>query len=641
MSRKRRIDAILIITGLLMLIWVIDYGQSTFAQEHQHTHAPVSTKQLKNPLTATEQNIARGRTLFRQNCVPCHDIDGRARAQIASAMKVKPADLTMLHGLTDGEIYWVITHGIKASEMPSFKTNLSDEERWQTTIYVKHLMGEHPHTVAKETHKHQPKKPETTRSRQDVTQQHQHADQPASEQKQGQTSPSDHQQHQTLPADQQHKGMTQDHQQQGHESKQMDHGQMDHDQMSSVTGGPYRSHMAIGSGTSLIPSSSPGYMWHFRPNNWTVMLHGELKTGFNYQSGPRGVGKAESQNYLMVMASRKLAGGEFMLRGMFSAEPLTIPHGGSPQLFQVGETYRGQPIVDAQHPHDLFMELAASYTYPISEQVAVQFYGGPVAEPALGPTAFMHRASASENPASPLGHHWQDSTHISHGVFTTAITAWRFKIEGSVFNGREPDEDRVALDFGPMDSWSTRLWFTPTRNWAMQFSHGHLIEPEAHEPINISRTTASISYNRQWSDGNWASSLIWGRNSTIHGDSNTYLFESTVNFIKKNYFYTRLELADREGLLQENIFGKPSLEPNRLFPALSGLNGETEFEPQFRIAAFTFGGVRDVISTSKLLVGIGADLTFYHQPGALKTVYGNNPIGAHFFIRLRPGKMQH
>lgn len=411
--------------------------------------------------------------------------------------------------------------------------------------------------------------------------------------------------------------------------------------MNSITGGPFHNHLAIGSGTSILPASSPGYMWYFTPRDWTIMIHGEFKLGFNYQRKPRGVGKAESQNNLMIMASHKLVGGELMFRTMLSAEPLTYPHGGSPQLFQVGETYHGRPIIDAQHPHDLVMELAASYTYPITENVSIQFYGGPVAEPALGPVAFMHRPSALENPSAPLGHHWQDSTHISHGVATVGLTAWHFKLEGSIFNAREPDEDRVAIDFDKMNSYSGRLWFTPTRNWTMQFSHGVLKRPEFHEPFDIRRTTASISYNRSWDDGNWASSVIWGRNSKPTGDSNVYLFESTVNFIKTNYFYTRIELADREGLLEENIFGKPSLEATELFPSLTPTPVTTGFEPQFRVNAFTFGGVKDVVSTSKLIVGIGADITIYDQPRALARVYGANPLGTHFFIRLRPGKMEH
>jgi hypothetical protein len=158
-----------------------------------------------------------------------------------------------------------------------------------------------------------------------------------------------------------------------------------HAAMSTVTGGPFHSMSALGSGTALQPSSTPMSAWHAMFGGWMFMLHTEIKVGFDHQGGWRGVGKAESQNWLMVMAEGNAGAGRLMLRGMVSAEPLTAPHGGFPQLFQTGETYRGSPIIDAQHAHDLFMELAAGYTLPVSERVSLQIYGGPVAEPALGP----------------------------------------------------------------------------------------------------------------------------------------------------------------------------------------------------------------------------------------------------------------
>jgi hypothetical protein len=336
--------------------------------------------------------------------------------------------------------------------------------------------------------------------------------------------------------------------------------------MQSVTGGPFRSMNAIGSGTALQPASTPMEAWHFRPGSWTVMVHGELKAGFNFQGGRRGIGKLQSQNWGMAMAERSLGAGRLMLRGMLSAEPLTAPHGGFPHLFQTGETYRGRAIIDAQHPHDAVMELAGGYTLPLSDLLSLQFYGGPVAEPALGPVAFMHRASAIENPSSPLGHHWQDSTHVSHGVLTFGVTAWRFRGEYSRFHGKEPDEDRLRIDLGALDSSSYRLWFAPGRNWALQFSRGHLASPELLHPGDLDRRTASIGYNRTLQGGNWASTLAWGRNREVHGTSNAYLVESTLRFLRHNSVYTRLELVDKQGLFDDNIFDRPGdarLQPRR------------------------------------------------------------------------------
>ena len=416
-----------------------------------------------------------------------------------------------------------------------------------------------------------------------------------------------------------------------------------HSMMKTLSGGPFQAMAAIGSGTSLMPASSPAHMWHKTAGDWLIMAHWDLKLGFNHQGGPRGVNKAESQNWLMLMAERQFqGGGTLMLRGMFSAEPWTTPNRGFPELFQTGESFEGRPIIDAQHPHDLFMELAVSYTVPLSERVSVHLYGGPVGEPALGPVAFMHRASAAENPAAPLGHHWQDSTHIVHGVFSAGVTAGRFRVEGSIFRGAEPDEDRTDIEMGKLDSWSYRVWFTPTREWSLQYSHGRLTNPESLEPGDLTRDTASVSYNRQWHSGNWASSLIWGRNSESHGDSNAYLLESTLTLAEQNHLYGRIELADKIGLLQENIFGRAGTVDDHGHSVSSETDEhESDAERWFRVAAFTFGGVRDFIATSKLRMGIGADATFYKVPSGLKPVYGSSPTSFHLFLRLRPGKMSH
>jgi len=413
----------------------------------------------------------------------------------------------------------------------------------------------------------------------------------------------------------------------------------EHEMMSTVSGGPFRSMMAMGSGTSLMPTSSPGYMWHWIKDSWLLMAHGDIKVGFNHQGEPRGVNKAESQNWFMLTAERKAGPGQLLLRGMFAAEPWTAPRRGFPELFQTGETFEDHPIIDAQHPHDLFMELAAAYNIPLTEKVTLNFYGGPVGEPALGPVAFMHRISASENPEAPLGHHWQDSTHITHGVITAGITAGRFRVESSLFRGAEPDENRKDIEMGKLDSWSGRAWFTPTPNWTLQFSYGHLVDPEVAAPGNLKRLTASISHNHSWEDGNSASTIIWGRNRETHGTSNSYLLESTANFLDKNYVYTRMELVDKTGLLEENIFGRPGIEPSPLIGD-GGESGE-HFEQMFRIGAVTIGGVRDILVQPKFRVGIGADVTFYHVPEALEPIYGSSPTSFHIFVRIRPEKMSH
>jgi hypothetical protein len=240
----------------------------------------------------------------------------------------------------------------------------------------------------------------------------------------------------------------------------------------------------------------------------------------------------------------------------------------------------------------------------------------------------MHRASASENASAPLSHHLQDSTHISFGVVTTGFTYRWFKLEGSIFNGREPDENRYNFEAHPWNSRSERLWFAPNRNWSMQVSHGFLRNPEALEPGDVRRTTASISYNRVLARGNWASSLIWGRNHEGHGGEisnlNGYVAESTLKFLDRNYLYTRLELADK----------------NQLLRAADRLTlGITDDHPSFRIGAYTAGGARDIWNTDKLSLAVGSDVTFYSKPSILDPIYGSHPVSWKLFFRLRPAPM--
>ena len=146
MSRKTKMLTMAIVTGLLAAMWASGPKAIALAHDpHEHSHAPASAKKLKNPLTATDDNIDKGRALYNKNCASCHGQDGKAQTDVAAGMKIKPADLTALHERTDGEIYWVITNGIKKSGMPAFKAKAGTNERWQMTLYVKHLLGEHPH----------------------------------------------------------------------------------------------------------------------------------------------------------------------------------------------------------------------------------------------------------------------------------------------------------------------------------------------------------------------------------------------------------------------------------------------------------------------------------------------------------------
>jgi hypothetical protein len=351
---------------------------------------------------------------------------------------------------------------------------------------------------------------------------------------------------------------------------------------------------------------------------WQFMQDAVVFAEFNHQSGRRGGDEFVVPNWWMGMASRKTPRGQLTLTGMLSLDPATVGKDGYRELFQVGEALNGRPLIDRQHPHDLVMQLAAVWRLQVGDASGFTIAGGPAGEPALGPVAFMHRASAVENPTAPLGHHTLDSTHIAFGVVTAAVDHGPWVAEASIFNGREPDEDRWDFDFGRLDSFSGRLWYRPTATWEFQISRGHLTSPEALEPGNIDRTTASASWTRQNGEDFSAASIGFGRNDTAHGSRMAAFVEGTRR-VGLTSLYTRFEGVQSETtvLLPDQPLDSPAHAK----------------EPVF---AWTVGAVRDVLRRSGFEGGFGADVTWYGAPDALRPAYGNHPFGVRLFFRLRP-----
>lgn len=379
-----------------------------------------------------------------------------------------------------------------------------------------------------------------------------------------------------------------------------------------------------GSGTSAEPNSTPIPMWMKRAGDWQFMLHGNAFVLDEQQSGPRGDDKFFSTNWFMGMAQHKAGPGTFTARAMLSLEPATVSARRYSLLFQQGETAFGKPIVDGQHPHDFVMELAALYDVPLGEKTLLSFYFAPMGDPASGPAAYPHRASAAENPVAALGHHQQDSTHIASDVVTVGVTHGMLRIEASGFHGREPDEARWNIDSGTMDSWSARATLQPGRNWSGQFSYARIASPEALFPLeDQSRMTASVMYNRPFRGGNWASTVLWGRTRSVQEETifSSYLLESTLRFRKRNAVWTRIENVDRSS---ELLNGTTS--------ALGGLHEV----PVGRVQAYTFGYDRDFRAIPHVATAIGAQVTAYGVADALQPVYGAHPVGAVLFLRFRP-----
>ena len=352
---------------------------------------------------------------------------------------------------------------------------------------------------------------------------------------------------------------------------------------------------------------------------WQFMQDGIVFAEFNRQGGPRGGKELAVPNWWMGMAARSAGKGMVTFTGMFSLEAATLGKDGYREIFQAGETVDGAPLIDHQHPHDFFSQLAAIWRIPIGGKTGFTIAGGPAGEPALGPVAFMHRPSASENPFAPLSHHVFDSTHISFGVVTAAVDHAPWTIEGSVFNGREPDENRWNFDFGALDSVSGRVWFRPADRWEFQVSTGHLKNPEELEPGNIQRTTASGSWFNRDGDDYTAITAAYGVNAAEHGRRHAAFGEITKH-VGLNSLFTRMELLQVETAVLRH--DNPGI-----------LIGDGRRDA---LGAFTFGGVRDVLRRRGFEGGFGGAVTFYAVPDLLKPAYGAHPVSFQLFFRLRP-----
>lgn len=312
---------------------------------------------------------------------------------------------------------------------------------------------------------------------------------------------------------------------------------------------------------------------------------------------------------------------------MLSAEPFTIEGCGYPLLLATGELCDGRPLHDAQHPHDLFMELAALYDRPITDQVALQLYGALAGEPALGPVAYPHRVSATGNPLAPIGHHWFDATHIAFGVITGGVYGRQWKMEGSLFNGREPDEKRTTIDLDRLDSYSGRLWYLPTERWALQISAGRLNEAEpGHAPgeprVDVTRYTTSATYHQPLpSGGTWATTAMLGRNIEEGQGTTAALLESSLELGQSDIFFGRAEWAEKAG---HDLALEHALE-----------------EEIFSVATLSAGYVRQFGPVGGWLPGLGVQAAVNFVPAALEPFYGERrPIGLTVFGSLRPARTE-
>jgi hypothetical protein len=405
-----------------------------------------------------------------------------------------------------------------------------------------------------------------------------------------------------------------DHSQMDH--SQMDHGQMDHAAMGHGEMAPAGMAMrAQGSGTSLLPAEeapSPGL--HLMPGgDWMVMLHGFVSGQYSRVSGPRGDEKAYATSMAMAMAEKDFGGAKLTLKSMMSLEPLMEARG-YPNLFATGETAGGVPLVDRQHPHDLFMELVARVDVPLGGGTRAFLYGGPVGEPALGPSVFMMRGSAAVNPEPPIAHHWFDSTHITYGVVTAGLAHSGWQLEASAFRGREPDERRWNIETPRLDSWSVRASWTPSPRWVAQLSNGRIKSPEASHEGDEQRTTASVHYGRK----GLSAMLGYSAKARHHGPVlDAWLAEATWRFAARNSLFGRVE----------------NVKNDELFPD----HADPLHEQAFRVSKFQIGYARH-IPVGPVSLALGGAVSAFAKPAALDAAYGRAPIGVTLFARVMLGR---
>lgn len=402
----------------------------------------------------------------------------------------------------------------------------------------------------------------------------------------------------------------------------VDHKQMGHDSMISSRDG---------SGTAWLPDASLMYAIHAPRGKWMLMAHGSAFLQYLDHRGERGADQFGSINWVMGMADRTIGRGHLGLRAMFSFEPATIGGCGYPDLLATGEFCNGQPIVDRQHQHDLFMELAAVYDRPLVGSLRWQIYGGPAGEPALGPVAYPHRISAMPNLLAPIAHHWLDATHITFGVVTAGVYGAQWKTEMSAFNGREPDERRTGLDLAALDSLSGRVWYLPTRNLALQFSGGQLNEAEPGKDggprIDVTRLTASATYHRLYGEaGIWASTAAWGMNRESDQATHALLFETNLTLRDRDSWFGRFEIVGKTA---------HDLDVER------SLVHDVEGEQVFTVSKLQGGYIRYFDAGRAVKAGVGFTTSAGFVPEDLEPAYGSrvNP-GFGVFVTVAPSAMQ-
>jgi hypothetical protein len=367
------------------------------------------------------------------------------------------------------------------------------------------------------------------------------------------------------------------------------------------------------SGTSWQPEVSPHEGLHIMSGPWMVMVHATIDGVYDWQQGQRGDEKAFVSGMVMAMAKRDFGlTNTLQLRAMLAPDPL-MGKSGYPLLLATGETANGvTPLIDRQHPHDLFMELSGALSHRFTDKDSVFVYAGLPGEPAFGPPAFMHRLSIMDSPEAPISHHWLDSTHITFGVMTAGYVHDDWKFEVSRFRGREPDQHRWDIETGPLDSTAARISWNPAPEWSLQASWADVTSPEElHPEENVRRWSASAIYTKALAGGGWwSTTAAWGRRTSEHGDLDGYALESALH---PNAAWTLFARAER--VATDELSDAPEA---------------------FTVGKVSAGAIRDFQVAPHWSVGFGGLYAVDVVPSGLRAAYGRaEPAGAMGFVRLK------
>lgn len=546
------------------------------AGHHHHDSWVTPPQEYRNRTSdrwGSAEAVKRGDLLYQANCTACHGADGQGTGPLAASLPHAPADLTHhFHrgpGGGDDYLFWRVSEGgavdpfrAMGSAMPAFKSVLTEAERWDVLAYVHKAF-------------HKGYRAETADA---LEPEH---------------------------------GMDHVHEPQHGSNAQHAHGA--HAEHEGHVHGAGAGDTHTGHGSHHSHHAGVSWTW----GDWNMMFHGVLKGIYNNQGGPRGDELTYLSGDFGLMGERQVGPGILELTAMLTPDPLMGPSG-YPSLLQTGETADGRtPLVDRQHPHDFVMEVSAGYTLPLSQETRLRAYLGWPGEPALGPPAPDHRFSGAEIPETPITHHWMDSTHVSFGVATLGLSWRNWKVEGSVFNGREPDQRRWNIETGDFDSTSFRVSYSPTENWTLQVSHGFLKSPRQLFPgINTDRTTTSIIHHVRSGDSEWGTTFAWGRNWDIPGPNlDGFLLESTYKYRDTHTFFARAERVTKNDL----FFGNDPLAGR-----------------EFTVNKLSIGYIYDFAKTGHIRWGIGVLGNIAILPEELEKIYTANPVGMMTFIR---GKM--